>query len=259
MSMHINLISRFEIECTPENQVELEDLLNILRIELTKGKALNPEYMDAINGITKTFKMVAHRSATEGGGGWVRNTVTTDYLNPYWEAAKERYASPRFAVDLTPVMCIATHTHFVERLWDTGTVTYYASVFPCYPYVGETFVSDDAMRARAEKEARGDVAAILGHYHVISEFIEMGNGLFRRNPKWGSTPTTYDPGLDNEKVWRLLSDTWLDKYATAGQKAVLKRSSSVERVPHWAGIRDYQGFYVDGYTKLVTWKEFQAL
>jgi hypothetical protein len=260
--MKNEIVSRELLRCTPENKTELVDLLHILRIApMLNAEDVNPAYFDALSGKTTVFDIPAHRSSLEGGGGWWRSTVTTDYLKPYWEAMKQRYGADPFDVDLTPAAHIVTHTHIVERLWADAGVTRFTSVFEHFNYQGKVFPDQQAAEDKATRDARTDVANILGHWHHVPEFIERCNGMYVRNPAWGRNASTYDPGLDNEKVWALLSETWLARHGTQGQKDMLARYSYVygPGEKSWACTRNYEGFHVDNYNKHVTWKEFQAL
>ncbi len=263
--MKTEIHDRFRITCTPENKKEMVDLLNILRIEPTQMvdglPVINPAYMSAMNGETTSFERVADTSATEGGGGWMRNTVTTEYLKPYWERMKCHFNADPFDIDLTPACHIVTHTHTVERLWQEGDKTYYTSVFSLYPRIGEK-LSPDQVISRADKEAREDVADILGKLQVDSEFIELGNGLFKRNPNVRSRHLI-EP--DNNKIWELMADTWLEKFGTVAQKlTIATRAYRGHRgTTHWDHLSSshgkHTGLHLDNCNVSMTWEEFQKL
>jgi hypothetical protein len=262
--MKIELESKELIRCTPENKTELKDLLYILRIEsMLSEEEINPEYFAALKGEITVFEKRAHRSSLEGGGGFVRSTVTTDYLQPYQELMKSRYGSGLTDGDLTPAMHIATHTHFVEKFWVEAGVPYFTSVFELFNWQGKVFATQEEADAKAVLDSQYHLENILGIYHHIPEFLELGNGLFKHNPAYGRCIASYDPGVHNEKVWALLSELWLERCGTPGQKAILERYSYVSEprsaAKSWACIRDCSGFHVDGYTKSVTWEEFKKL
>jgi hypothetical protein len=172
--------------------------------------------------------------------------------------ARYGYCFP-FDIDLTPATHIATHTHFVEKLWVEKGVTYYTSVFEHFNWMGKVFKDQADADIKATTDARNDVADILGHACPNPEFIALNNGLYKRNPRYPGNGTVYEPGLDNEKVWTLLSETWLERFGTPEQKALIARYSHLDGPFHqaWPCVRDYRGFHADAWKTHVTWEEFK--
>jgi hypothetical protein len=263
--MKTEIHDKFKITCTPENKRELIDLLDILRIEPTTlvdaVPVINPDYMAALNGEVTSFELTAHRSSTEGGGGWMRNTVTTPFLQPYWARLKKHFGADPFDLDLTPACHICTHTHIVERLWHGKGSTFYTSVFELFPRQGET-LNPDQVLSHAVKEAGEDVAGILGKLRCDPEYIQGPYGSMTLNKHRFIGPTMV-PGSD--KIWELMVDTWLERFGTVGQKlTIATRAYRGHRGDtHWdhlsSSYGEHTGLHLDNCNVSMTWEEFQQL
>jgi hypothetical protein len=251
--MKVELHDRFSVTIIPETVTERVDLANVAGLKPT-----DPNYLDLYTGKTPSITPLAHRSSTEGGGGWMRHTVTTDYLTPYWERLVRQFGATPVDLDFGPVLDAAGrigHTYLAESLvYSAETkLTTWTSVFELFPYIGERFPDQAAILARADREAREDIANFLGASVYPREYIEVGNGLFKKNPDWGRARITYRPGVENSNVWKFMCDWWRQTQATPGQLALLERATKYWREPTaW-------NFAYDNHNQVMKWEEFSQL
>jgi hypothetical protein len=251
--LKVELHDRFKVTVTPETRQERIDLAHVAGMDETSDA-----YIAMLTGETKSVDLAAHRSATEGGGGWQRVSVTTEYLKPYMDRLVKQFGARREDLDLGPVLDSTGrigHTYLAESLtYTAGTdVATWTSVFQLYPYVGEKFPDQAAVDARAVAEAKKDVAGLLGRSDTPREFIDAGNGFYKRNPNYGRGITSYLLGVENPKVWKFLCHWWRENQTTPGQLALLERASQ-----YWDKPTEYD-FNYDDFNHTMKWEEFAQI
>lgn len=108
--MIINSLTKEELVLTVETQKEAAAAINVF----TKLNPANSEdileYQERLLLKNSSYIIPADRSSLEGNGGWIQNTVVTDYLDPYWNLLNQWTNSQPFKIDLTPALLPIRHT-----------------------------------------------------------------------------------------------------------------------------------------------------
>lgn len=265
--MKIELHDRTRLTFIPENRNELLAILNIKKIEPDTDAFY--EYVARLTqGAEVRIEQVADRSATEGGGGWARVAGVTERLKPYWDMLEHKLGAKPFDCDLLHGLQYGyiRHTYYLEKLWfsaETGK-THYVMVSCIYPRMGQTFHSEQRFMERAAYEMENDVHGVLGTAITVPEFIELDNGLFKRNPKWpGNGDTQYKADIGDDKLLLYMANQWLERFATPAQRAVVARihcSDSDRKVWFHNYDKGYdKGFHLDACHSFISYEEFKKL
>jgi hypothetical protein len=265
--MWIELHDRTRITLLPRTRDELIDILKIKNIG-PESDAFYDHVARFTQGAEVRIEQAASESATKGGGGWARVSGVTDALAPYWETLDKKLGSKPFDVDLMPGLHFGhiRHTYYVEELRsvaDTGLV-HYTLVSCIYPRQGQTFPDDHYLQTRAALEIANDVASIFGTAIPIPEFIDMGNGLFKRNPKYpGNGDTRYTPDIGDDVMLLHLANQWLERFATPAQRETVKRVHCSDRAGKvWFHNYDKgrdAGFHLDACRDFISYEDFKKL
>lgn len=242
--MIIDSLTKEELVLTVETQEEAVDAIGVFT-KLNPSKVEDiPEYLERINLNKPTYVVPAGRSALEGNGGWIQNTVVTDYLDPYWQLLKGWTHCEPFEVDLTSCLKPIRHVDVqLSLVTDTEGYGYYTSILRVYAYMGQWLLDDEgtpmpagktpgrlSLSQEAEYDALKHINDQLGQTITEPEFIPIGSGdTFKKNPNYAKGDSKIAKVLNNQKVWNLIWSTWVERYANPAQIDVLSRVSKVNK------------------------------
>lgn len=248
----------------------------------------------AIEAVFKHFQLKDPRAlvrALDAGeyrheepGRWIQCDVYLDThaLKPYRDLLERLtgYAGALPDMDLTaPCTSRLGYSHYVAECGIEDEM-FHARVIDSLPRqdYGKT---EDEQIVRAERLMEDAVQAAIGKRKFEREYIEMPNGLMRRNPDYLKRHAA-EPGLGAPWLWRVIWEWWEANHATEAQRAILAAAASLRdgRLdPDWM-IRPAGGdechlvsftIYVldpngpvnwDGKgtkARVVTWEDFKAL
>jgi hypothetical protein len=183
--MIINSLSKQELILTVETQEEAVLAIDVFT-KLKPSKIEDFEaYQNRLMFKEPVYIVPAGKSALEGNGGWIKNTVTTDYLDPYWELLKKWTHSNPFEIDLTNCLKPIRHTDIqLSLVTDNEGYGYYTSIFKVYAYLGQWLLDDEntpvpsnkkigrlSLDQKAEKDALKHINDQLGQTITEPEFI----------------------------------------------------------------------------------------
>jgi hypothetical protein len=150
------------------------------------------------------------------------------------------------------------HTHYAESIKWTGTT------FIVTMYVRAQDWCGQMSHIRATQQAKECVVSRFASHIPTPEFIELGNGTFRRNPEWPNKDLGYKPKLEAKWVLEPMFMRLLET-ATPGQRKAVERhceaNSFLGRPPLFdnchADVED--GLMVDYNEDIIPWEEFRKL
>lgn len=153
------------------------------------------------------------------------------------------------------------HTHIVDRAW-IDAEGYHATGF----IRAEDWNGQSAAQ-RAMINFKEYVTKALGAEEVQHEFLQLDNGLYKKNPNWGCGRSKVFPQATHKLLFELLVQHWLEKHATPEQfnawrrgedcyRKVCKTSTLAERFL----ISPYDDrIYTNGYNDHVLLADFKSL
>ncbi len=275
--MKAEIIDRATLRLTLETVAEASDYVRVClgiepRSDVDAFVAARDEIVSG--GLPAVRDAKADRHYVACNGGWGRETVTFDELmRPYWDRLHEWTGSPPFAVDLTDVMGGTNYTHIVVvALCDNAGKLHVDAIDAVWTNQWE-WLGDDPPEGKKKASQTFEqrlhdtlhryVAESIGHVAPIDEFVDNGNGTYRRNPKYATGyRNPVQPMCANEKVFDAIFAAWEAQHATPGQRDALARYATYkgQRPPLRPSCKtDYQGFHVDDYRRHLKWDEFRAL
>jgi hypothetical protein len=110
------------------------------------------------------------------------------------------------------------HTHIVER------ATMSADGFTFWGYCTGSEWNGNDPETYANRKFAEYVAAAVGHVKQEREFIELNNGLLKRNPNYMRRHAP-EPRATSAVVFEALLQWWLASHATEGQKQIVAAAS----------------------------------
>lgn len=200
--------------------------------------------------------------ATANNGAYFRSTGTVErrWIAPYFVLLEKRVGDVGvFDMELTPRWGLLRFTHYPIRIWTEGGHLHYDVVNHASDWNGKTAAE------RAPEFARSAIESHLGRYDQVPEFLEAGNGLYRRNPRYGNGGgLTYSPAAGRPCIMDIVVDHWLATKATPGQRKLVQESHDLNHKNHH-GVSDLHD--VKGYGDLrtswtetpITWEEFRKV
>ena len=249
--MIVKSLGREKLTVEVEGREEAMRVADIFGIE--KG---NDEWMDLVTGKNSVAERKAGQKHLDNGGGFVRVEISTDFIGPYLSRLEKTAGAVPFDMPL-PSMVEAYHTHIVESAKIVGGKLVASVVLMVYPNIGKNY--DDAEREKkALENATRYVNEHLGQVEPPSEYIEAGNGYYKKNPKFGRGEMPCRQAAKNEDVWQEIFGQWFDIQANPAQKELLLRMSTVSDREKWPSLRDYQGIHLDDYKVFLSWEDFKA-
>lgn len=159
---------------------------------------------------------------------WYMLTGSTgkEYVEPYARLLKWRtaYADVMPDLDMTPhLKKRAMHTHIIERL------TLECHDFTWVVYMQSEDFNGEGAEKRANKYANHYVQEDVGVTHTPQEFIQMGNGGYKRNPDYATGKLVKaTPSASQAGVWRALADWWITNHANEAQRIILASNKAFE-------------------------------
>lgn len=242
--MIIDSLTKEELILTVETQEEAASAISCFTNLKPNRIEDIEEYTDRLRLVKPTYSVSAGRSALEGNGGWIQNTVVTDYLEPYWQLLKEWTNSDPFEIDLTSCLVPIRHVDVQLSLAsDIDGYGHYTSILRVYAYQGQWLLDDEgtqipagkkpgrlSLYQQAEYKALQHINDQLGQTITEPEYIPTGwGGQFKRNPNYAKGDSKIAKALKNQKVWNLIWRTWAERYANDAQKDVLTRVSKLHK------------------------------
>lgn len=242
-------------------------------IDLVDGhlriKKTDDEYVEWLTLERTTATIPLNNDASRGNGGWARVHVTSNYLAPYWKQLEERTGCAPFDIDITSAWgFLIRPTEFIEKI-DFRTedgLTHKQTVLIGYPRQGEMLPDQatsgkDNYQTRAEKSAVKYLQEDLGHLNIEREFIPANDqgSLYKPNPNYGRGLSSTEPRATNDTVWRILWETWVERFATQAQKDLLAKRPQCSKGDTYPSLRDYQGFHIDNYATRIPWEHLRTL
>lgn len=187
------------------------------------------------------------------------------YIKPYQDAYQKVtgliFDQP---VDLTPFHPKRLNfTHLTDWCFFNGTTIEYRVMVDSQDWDGRTAA------VRAPHQALDGVKGDFGVYPPIGpEYLEAGNGLYRRNPAYCSGE--YKPPIPGVRaVWfhAAMIQWWRDHLATEGQKAVMDECNKIHvgiaepdyMVRENQGLIGYRGIRTSWSGNEMPWEEFHRL
>lgn len=252
--MHILSVTREELlidlnTTPPAARLPLLDVLEVRKDD--------PRWLPLLTGQESLITVRGSARALAGGGGFVRVSVASEYLEPYL-ALLETRTGQRLSMVALPSLLEWTYTHLMETCEFRNRLVHATMVVMVYPPLDSTVLSDSERETKAQARALECLNRALGETETVREFIPYGeSGLFRRNPDYGRGPSRTLPRPVNEAVWHSLFDQWVHTLATPAQREILGRLAHPPGSRQaWPGLRDYH-LYLDHYRTTITWQELK--
>lgn len=206
----------------------------------------------------------ATKKELKEGGGWERVELDsyrlTDYFAPYVKLIKERTGMDLAPMRLKTVEGIY-HTHICEKAYWDGkelTATVSLMVYPSSNWVTSKVETKQRREEKAERNALRFIIEDLGRTQVEPEYLQLRNGLFKRNPSYATgKPSDVTEVIGNDNLWREIWTHWVNNQATEEQKNI---NDVIYVVSKYSGkvpsTSDYQGMNINNCRNLVSWEEF---
>jgi hypothetical protein len=235
---------------TPARRLEL---LDVLRVDHD-----DPRWLPLLTGASSLVTVPFSPRHVAQGGGFVRVSVTSDYLDPYLDLLETRTGS-RLRTAPLPSLLRWTYTHFMESCDYRDGAVHATMVIPVYPPCSSSTLSDTARTEYAEQRARFCLNTALGHTQVPPEFIPVEDGRwYRPNPDYPRSSPIILKQAVHDTVWHDLFDHWVHSAATDDQRAILARYAHGNRTrSRWPSLSDYNCFHLDQFQTVITWEDFK--
>jgi hypothetical protein len=199
----------------------------------------------------------------------VTSSLPLEFTTPYYKELCKRtgYEGRGILPDIpaeffAPYLDRMAHTHYPIKVWTEGGHLSYDTIVSCQDW-NKIAAADYAPRRAAEC-----FASKLGRREACPEFIELGNGTFRKNPAYPRINPA-QPALESHWFFGIVIDWWLLHTATPQQRELVETSGALMFANHRGvsclhNLREYYGVRVAWDDKvripsLYTWKEFAAL
>lgn len=265
--MKVEILSSAEIQVTVTNRKDLLYLLSVTGVDKESD-----EYFLAVANLaqagTVTLPAKACRSSLEANGGFIRIEQRLEGddnpLRPYWDKIKKVTGAAPFDIDLLPGLYSPRicHTHYLETLIyeaEKSTLVF-STVFELFHWQGKVFEGDEARLAKAVVDATDRIKKRLLRTETLREYIQLDNGLYKRNPNYPGGPyTKFTQQIEDEKLLLYMGNQWLERFGTPGQKALIERVSAYPNEA-WISDRCYgDSFHLDNFTASMSYADFQKL
>lgn len=263
--MKINILSRERLTVEVHNADEL--------FALRQAHHLSPAYMQAaLRDLEHTGRHVFSREASQtslkAAGGFVR--IETGFrddsspLKPYWDVLNHKLGARPFTVDLIPGLrhpCIQP-THYLEKLGHDATTGFLSAslVMELYHFIGHSFDDEGDRTNKATADAHDMLRRRLLKEYPVCEFLEVGGGLYKKNPEWGLyRRPRFVPCIADDRLLVYMADEWSRLFARQAQRDMIARVHRPDsRGKAWINDRD-QCFYIDGCNEKISFEEFKGL
>lgn len=248
-----------DLQITTESPAEVRELIAHYK--------LDP--FEYVNEATTGEMIYLDRALKRDNGSWFEcsSFVDASWLQPYLDKLgwTTGYAGPLPSIENAPrygsnYLVNLCHTHIVTAARITPDGMVFDGYDSAQDWDGKT-ADVLAPRYFAEYVREG-----IGDRKCEPEFIEMRNGLLKRNPNYKKRHAPH-PAAKSARLFGCLFDWWRANHATPGQEEVLRRveathksASKLETLAEML-MRGYSGgFYTHwGEGGFVKFEEFQKL
>ncbi len=196
----------------------------------------------------------------------VSATVFPEFIAPYLEKLKEITGFDADLGTINPAPWndygfALVHTHIVSH----AEINEYGYV--CNGFIQSQDWNGKTARHLADINFEEYVRKFLGVTYREPEFILSGGwgGQMKLNPNYLKTHYA-KPGIESLAIWQCIFETWCERFATPGQRAVIDDARSCysqiskgNRAFTDSLLRGYSAFVVKNWTEKTTFEEFKGL
>ena len=226
--------------------------------------------LKAAKAISSKKPLVVTKSGGRDNGAWfqIESSLDVPFSTPYYEELRKRtgYEGRGILPDigaefLTPRYPRGPlrYTHYVRGIWTGHGHVCFDALVHSQDWNGRK--AGD----RAQPYAETNIAREIGDTKIEREFMELGNGLLRRNPNYLRQHAPH-PALTAQWFFSALVDWWLANEANEAQRELVRVSGELMKENH-NGVSDLHcirhnwdgGIRHDWNKPVVKWAKFQKL